>query len=352
MYKRKDGLFEAVRTYSGQRVYFRGKTQREVFRKIEEYEERKNASPSFEDVAGKWADEHFQTIEEGSVRSYAPALSRCVAYFSDRDISGITAQDCNAFLGSLRDLAQKTVKNHKAVLAMVFDYAVSEGILAHNPCDRIRISDKLKKSSREPLTASQRAEILSTSIDEFQLAYLILFTGCRLGEALALEYSDIDWKNGVIHITKAVHFDGNKPVIGRLKTENSKRDIPLLPQLGERLKELTGTGTIIGGTPITKTMLSRRWEHWCREHGLAHPETREKTAGNRHSVIWKADIDRHQIRHEYATILWEAGIDVHTASRLLGHSNIQTTAEIYQHFRERQLKDATQKLTDFFESSQ
>lgn len=352
MYKRKDGLFEAVRTYSGQRVYFRGKSQREVFRKIEEYEARKEESPSFESVADRWSAEHFETIEEGSVRSYAPALARAKAFFSDREISSISTQDCNAYLGSLRDLAQKTVKNHKAVLAMIFAYAVSEGLLTHNPCDRIRVSDKLKKSSREPLTAPQRAEILATKTDEFQLAFLILFTGCRLGEALALEYSDIDWKKGIIHITKAVHFDGNRPIIGKLKTEESRRDIPLLPQLSQRLKELNGTGTIIGGTPITKTMLSRRWEHWCREHGLAHPEERTATDRNRHTTIWKADIDRHQIRHEYATILWEAGIDVHTASRLMGHSNIQTTAEIYQHFRERMLNDATQKLTDFFESSQ
>lgn len=352
MYKRPDGLFEAVKTYDGKRKAFRGKTQREVFRKIEEYEQEKETVPSFDAVAERWSEEHFQTVEEGSVRSYAPALARAIAFFGDRPINEISMQDCNAFLSSLRDLAQKTVRNHKAVLAMIFDYAVSEGLITQNPCDRIKISDKLKKSSREALTGSQREEILSTKPDEFQLAYLILFTGCRLGEALALEYSDVDWNKDVIHITKAVHFDGNKPVIGRLKTAESKRDIPLLPQLRQRLKELGGSGTIIGGTPITKTMLSRRWEHWCRDHNLAHAESRTATETNRHTTIWIPDIDRHQIRHEYATILWEAGIDVHTASRLMGHSNIQTTAQIYQHFREKQLREASEKLTVYFGHSQ
>lgn len=352
MYKRPDGLYELTKTYDGKRKYFRGRTQREVFRKIEEYEEQRETPPTFEDVADRWSEEHFPEVEQGSVRSYAPALARCKAYFGGKPIAEITMQDCNAFLSSLKDLAQKTVRNHKAVLAMIFDYAVSEGLLSHNPCERIKVSDKLKKTSREALSGSQREEILNTKPDEFQLAFLILFTGCRLGEALALEYSDIDWDKDVIHITKAVHFHGNTPVVGRLKTDESKRDIPLLPQLRQRLKELHGKGTIIGGSPITQSMLNRRWEHWCREHGLAHPEERTATENNRHTTVWKPDIDRHQIRHEYATILWEAGIDVHTASRLMGHSNIQTTAQIYQHFREKQLQEASQKLTDYFESTQ
>ena len=347
MYKRKDGLYEAVKTYEGKRVYFRGKTQREVFRKIEAYEEKKTTAPAFDDISQNWAETHFSEIEESSVRSYAPALERAKAFFGNKPIDEITAADCNAYLSGLKFLASKTVRNHKAVLCMIFDYAIQNGLLASNPCEKVRVSDKLRKTTREPLTSAQRAQILATTPDEFQLGYLILFTGCRLGEALALRYDDIE--GDVIHITKAVHYNGNKPIVGRLKTEESKRDIPLLPPLKKRLEELNGTGYIIGGEePITQSMLARRWEHWCREHGMARPDQRKGTKQNRHTTVWKPDIDRHQIRHEYATILWESGVDVHTASRLMGHSNIQTTAQIYQHFRERMLTDAAEKLGRYF----
>lgn len=352
MYKRKDGLYESVKTYKGKRVYFRGKTQREVYRKIEEYESQGEQAtlPSFDVVADQWAESHFEELTDGSIRSYEPALKRAKARYGGISIGDITSQDISQWMTLLgKEYAQKTVRNQRAVLKMIFDYAILDiGIKIDNPVERVKVSDKLKQETRDALTEEQRQEILNTRPNEFILAPLILYTGLRLGEALALRSDRIDFENKVIHIVEAVHFKGNKPVIGQLKTKNSRRDIPLLPQLEDLIKGINGYIINDDGKPITQSMLTRRWEHWCREHNLAIEEHRDSTTNNRHTSVWKPVIDRHQIRHEYATTLWEAGISLETSSHLLGHADIQTTSRIYQHYRETHLKDASQKLTDWF----
>lgn len=77
--------------------------------------------------------------------------------------------------------------------------------------------------------------------------YLLLYTGCRRGEALALMYRDIDRKTGVIHIDKKVNYATGKPVLeNHLKSENGLRDIPLLPPLAAALPK-TGSGCCFRG---------------------------------------------------------------------------------------------------------
>lgn len=336
-----------IRTYDGKRVYFRGKTQRDVFRKIEEYEEGKTAT--FADIAEEWRSVHFDEIEDGSKRSYNPAVERAKAFFQDMPITDITPTQCQAFINSLRHLAMKTVRNHKIVLGMIFRYAiVDKGIQMADPSARLKVSDKLKSTTREALTPNQRKRVLDTKPDEFQLAPLITLTGLRLGEALALKWGDI--QGNKIRITKAVHFHGNKPVVGRLKTKDSARDIPYLPQLKERLEPLRGGADefVFGGAePITQSMLARRWEHWCREHGFVEAIPRTPTPQNKHTTVWKPTLDRHQLRHEFCTTCIEAGISEFVCAKLLGHSDTTMVHRVYAHYREEQLNQAGETLSKF-----
>ena len=64
---------------------------------------------------------------------------------------------------------------------------------------------------------------------------------------------------------------------------------------------------------------------------------------------WKAKITPHCIRHNYATVCWERGIDPYTTMRLMGHSSIKTTMDIYTHLNERQLAQISQKIEGLFE---
>ena len=229
-------------------------------------------------------------------------------------------------------LAYKTVRNHKTVLSEVFNFAiVHEGIDIPNPCDHIKVSEKLAKGSRRALEDWEIAEIRKTTAEEFILAPVILYTGCRCGEALALQKHDIDFDKKIIHISKAVHHEGNQPFLGRLKTEMSDRYVPLLPQLEALIIQLhlSEDDYIVSGPGLlTYRALAYRWERWCQAHAVR--------------------FDRHSIRHAYATALLESDVSVKGAQAFLGHANFKTTMDTYTHIREKYLEEEASKMVEHF----
>lgn len=145
-----------------------------------------------------------------------------------------------------------------------------------------------------------------------------------------MQWKDIDWKNNTITISKAIRHRGNAPEICPPKTENSVRQIPLLKPLKDRLRhfKVFPDDYVIGGkSPLTKSALDKRWKKWCKDKNIR--------------------IDRHQIRHQYATILFESGVDAKTAQELLGHAKIATTMDIYTHLSDKQKNKARIQLESY-----
>ena len=210
MKKNDKGLYRTAITINGKRKWFSGKTRKDVMQKIALYRIEEKESITFGSVAEKWQEDNWDRLRFGSYRTYAPCLERAVQKFGKTDIDKLKPIEIQTWLRDLgRTYAFKTVANHKSIVSQVCDYAiVNLGIDMYNPCDKVKMPAGLKKGTRNALSADERTAILSTTKDENQLAFLILFTGCRLGEALALQMKDIDMKNNVVHITKSVAFHG------------------------------------------------------------------------------------------------------------------------------------------------
>lgn len=335
MFKDKRGLWRQSVYINGKKKTFSAKTKKDLALKMIQFDIKQKESLTLENVAESWKEENWEKLRFGSFRTYSPCLNRIIERFGDKNIDEIKPKEVQVWLKELgQQYAQKTVSNHKCVLSQIFDYAiVNLGMDIYNPCDRVKLPSGLKKGTREALSEQERQAILSTTKEEFQLGFIILFTGCRLGEALALQYKDIDFKNNVIHITKSVGFHGNQPFINPPKTRTSVRTVPLLPQLKQRLKELKlkpDDYLVSGEKPLTKSILYRRWMNYCKAKGI--------------------DIDRHSIRHQYATTLYEAGIDAKSAQELLGHAQIATTMDIYTHISESKQKQDYIRLANYFEN--
>ena len=338
MFKDNRGNWRWDVIIEGKRKVFTGKTQKEVRAKREAYEEElkvaKKQAMKFSAVADMWEEDSWDRLRFGSYRTYAPCLQRCKDKFGKKDIRDIKPVEVQAWI---RELGQtysfKTVYNHKCIMSQIFDYGIANlNLDIYNPCDRVKMPRGLKRGSRRALTDEERNAILSTTKDELQLAYLILYTGCRCGEALALKMSDVDMKHDVIHITKSISHHGNQPEISTTKTEKGIRTVPLLPQLKQRLQELDlpqDAYIVSGDKPLTKSALDKRWKKWCKEKGIS--------------------IDRHSIRHQYATSLYEAGIDMKMAQDLLGHAQISTTMDIYTHLSEAKKAKESDKLAAYFD---
>ena len=343
--KKKDLWFQQL-TIDGKRKVFSARTKKDVLLKVARYQatQQQHAVPTFETIADSWWEQHSPEIRHGTRLCYEPALKRAVKRFGETPIDQIKPIHVKTFLNNL-DLAKKTVSNQRLVLNLIFNHAIVDyGIEIPNPCQHIKLPTGLKKTSRTALTKEQRSGILNTTTDEFQLAYVILFTGCRLGEALALKMSDVDFKKDIIHVYQAVHYEGNTPVLGPPKTKNAIRDIPLLPQLKQRLIALNlGPSDYIIG-PISQSSLHNKWITWCAKHGFVEKIPREPTPYKRQTFRYKPTLDRHTIRHDFATSLYEAGVDVKTAQTILGHADISTTMNIYTHTKETSLQKAHTQL--------
>ena len=344
MYRRPDGLYEKKLTINGKRVAFRARTEREVMQKIAAYQEKEARGITFAEAAEAWWEQHEPQIRYGTVHGYKAAMQRDVEYFGEDPVRQIEAADINAFLQYMakRGYAQKTVRNQLTVVRQIFLYALMARQIKALPTDGVTIPSGLSHNTRTLAPAQAVETIKATQPDAFLLPALILYTGARCGEALALQWQDIDFAAGTISITKAVVHHSNRPVIAETKTEKGVRVVPLLAPLRGILDQ-RGHGQpadyLIGGSePITKSALYKRWEGYCRAHGLAHKdETRSAKAGR---TVWVCEIDRHTLRHEYATILYDAGIDAKVAQELLGHADLSTTLKIYTHIRQKRLQDA------------
>ena len=356
MYKDKRGLWRESIVFRGKRKYFAAKTKKDLMLKLVSFDMTSSESLTFSEAADAWREDNWDRLQFGSYRSYNPAFRRAVEQFGNRKLEEIKPKDVQLWLRKLGEtFAYKTVSNHKSIVSQIYDYAIINlGAESYNPCDRVKLPSGLKKGSRKALTEDELQAVLSTTKDEFQLGFLILHTGCRLGEANALRMDDVDLEENTITISKSTSWRSNRPFIKAPKTENGVRIVPLLPRLKERLLELNlrATDYIVSQSPepLTLSAISRRWEAWCRTHGLAVEEKREATPGNKHTSVWKPTIERHQIRHEYATILYEAGIDAKSAQQLLGHAQISTTMDVYTHISERKRTENFMRLANYFET--
>lgn len=318
---RSDGLIQRQVTINGKRKVFYGHSDREINRKIAEYREEKKRGRLFKEIAEEWEERHFPTLEYNTLKGYRPALRRAVEEFGSAPISSITPKDIERYLTRFakQGYAQKTVRNQLLVIHMVFDHAVLEGDIEYNPAVPVRAPKGLSKKTRE-LPTEKEIDIVKKSIDKpFGLfAYFILYTGCRRGEALALTFGDIDRKNRVISITKSVYHDNNKPKIKRPKTAAGCREIILLDVLAAKLPKGEPDDLLFPnaqGEILSETQFQRQWELYCLATGV--------------------NATPHQLRHAYATILFDAGLDDKDAQELLGHANISTTRDIYTHITQK-----------------
>jgi integrase len=337
MYRRPDGLYEKIVVIDGKRTAFRGKTEKEVEQKMIEYQGKKETGPLFNEVAAAWKDEHFPALAYNTLRSYKPAYNRAIDFFEGTYIKEIKQTDIKSYIAKFpRTWALKTYKNYFLVLNLIFEYAASDGIIDNNPAEYIQLPKGLNRTYRRAPTPEE-IEIIKNSTDKtFGLfAYFLLYTGCRRGEALALKYKDIDRKEKIIHITKSIYHEGNTPRVKQPKTDRGKRDIILLDVLAKRLPKGKPNDYIFGdgGNPLTASRAEDFWIYYQRETGMD-------------------SITPHIVRHGYATILHEAGIDPKDAQDMLGHANISTTLDIYTHITKKRRYETADKLNQYTKSTQ
>ena len=350
-HRRKDGLYESIRTINGKRVAFRGKTCKEVDRKILEYNNQQKAGRKFPVIADEWEREHEPKISESTRRVYSYAVKRLKAAFPGY-ASEIRPLDVQRYLASFEKQGHSanSVQIELGVCKMIFSHAVLSGDIDVSPAAEVKKSRGLPTKKREALTEDQEAAVKAAGIAQeaswWLFGYLLLYTGMRRGEALALSYSDIDRKAGVIHVTKKLSYAcGQFPQMeDKLKSSNGKRDIPLLPPLADALPR-DRVGLIFPGENggfMKSSEIQRMWKAYCRDIGLN--EIVRTDDGKLHETF---PITPHCFRHSFATICYEAGLDPRQAAEILGDTP-EVLDRVYTHLREGRRQTAAEKLAAHF----
>lgn len=277
-----------------------------------------------------------QRLSESSRISYRSVINgHILPAFGDRQLRAITAMELQAWIDSKAGMGKTSIGYMHSIICNVFRAATAEGVIDRNPSLSLQ-APRADKESRRALTDEETAAaktVMATHPDGLLLA-ILYYTGLRIGEALGLRWSDIDMRRKMIRVERDIDYTING--VGELKSAASHREVPMPDELIAALDAKRGIGdNYIFTAPRTRTHLSkatylRRWHSLMQAMYAADPsiETRQKETTE--SVL-----TAHYFRHNYASVLYNAGVDILAAQRFLGHSDVKTTLSIYAHLSDR-----------------
>lgn len=225
-------------------------------------------------------------------------------------------------------------KKVRSVLQQLFKRARQSRLIVFDPAELLELP-KTTKGTRRSITDFERKHILKVAETHRAGLWILtlLYTGMRPGETAALRWQDIDLKKKEIHV-RAARESGTHNSIKAPKTEAGDRVIPihakLLPALQAAKHHASGFVFVTGaGNPQNENSLRRLWTGFKRDLDIsmgAEVYRNEITE----SVV-APDLVPYCLRHTFCTDLQKAGVALNVAKELMGHADIQTTANIYTH---------------------
>lgn len=368
--KRPDGTWWARITVGRdaegkqKRKAFYGKTRKEVQEKLTEALNDINNCTYIEPnkiTVSQWMNRWLEEYKKPYVRletyvSYEAQI-RC---HINKDLGtnllfSLKADTVQKFINNLsqKELSPKRVREIYKVLHNALKDAAGNDIIKKDPCSAIKLPN-IDTEEQRVLTREEQQKFLTQAKKERNggLFILMLFTGIRIGEALVLTWDDVDFDNKLLNINKteiqhSINPDGiiiNRSSIGQTKTKKGTRKIPLLPEALNVLSEIHDCELRLYKNIDMKSLIF----HSKTGKTISRSTIRDILT----RITIKAEIDNihpHTLRHTFATRATESGIDLKITQELLGHSNINTTANIYTHILDNNKSDSIIKLSGQFE---
>lgn len=376
--KREDGRLQSkVYLGNGKYKYVYAATNKELQQKIDDIKMKlgKGIDVSAEnDTFGYWSDRWIELkrmdVTEKRWRSY-DSRRHYLDELAYQPIGKIkTAQiqkiivDCATQPSEAtgKPLARQTLINLKNIASQIFKLAIANRVTEFNPAENVKVPKETPKETRQPLTDEQQLWVRETLHRAQTAAMIMMYAGLRRGELMALTWSDIDLENRTITVNKAVEFAGNTgKVVPTTKTESGMRTVYIPDILVEYLKNQPRKTFLVScqvsGKLHSETSWKRMWESYMNTMNAKYGDfssiigTAPKKSQKKRPMIIPT-FTPHQLRHTYITMLYLAGVDVMTAKEQAGHSDIQTTLNIYTHLDKNHKQKNIDKLNNFLNGCQ
>lgn len=297
-----------------------------------------------------------KSVDLSTVESYRSTLQRSIAILGKITLQKLTRFQVQNFVNDLNsDLKPNTVHLKYAILNMSMQAAVKWQYITKNPCDDI-ILPKLEKIEQKILTAEQCQEFLKFLYGQDLEIFvaLALGAGMRKGEICALRWADVDMEGGYIYVNQIVYPlrgpDGKYRLhVDDPKSDDSHRAIPMAPFVKVALSRHRKR-------QIRQRLETVTWEEndlvFCKDGKFIHHSTLHVRFKKALARAGLPDIKIHGMRHSCSTLLRKMGVDSVVIQKILGHSRVRVTDNIYGHTYEEMKVDAMDRLSKLFDEDE
>ncbi len=235
---RADGRYQGSYTDATGRHYVYDRDPERLWHRLNDPKEEKPLL--FKDIAEAWHDATYETIKEGTAASYTAHYKRALDRLGRRKAEEITTHDIQAHLAALKaqSLAASTIRKQKIVYSLIFQHAIADRIYGEkirvNPAIYAQLPAGMPRAKKRQAPEDQIVKDIQAKATTAYFGMFPMFlicTGFRRGEALAIKWQDIDFKNRTISCSCSISFRCGSPKEAPTKTDSGVRTVPLIKPL-------------------------------------------------------------------------------------------------------------------------
>lgn len=293
--------------------------------------------PTLAEYGKAWLDSPFHTWRYSTRKEYEKAFNLHIkAALGGKNLNEIKRADIKSLVAELKTLglSSSRLRTITGVISGIYSSAIEDEIVEMNPCQSVgKYTGYAAVNDINPLTVDEVEQLLEEARDsrDFRLYALFLLavrSGLRIGEILALKWSDVDFEARTVEVNKS--WDYSRKTMGPPKN-GKPRKVDLTPMVIDALKQIRTYSKVISlDATIFTDEKGKRLGYYSIYGALREIASRP--------------IRIHDLRHTYATLRIAKGDNILEVSKQLGHHKVAFTLDQYAHWLPGEHKDQVDEL--------